>query len=75
MVAAVGPADWLLVTCHSRDRHCRNEVADASTGALAASVRAWLAPGYFYSTWPPVGVTSPDGTTAAVPVSQPERRG
>ncbi len=24
-------------------------------------------PGYFYSTWPPVGVTSPDGTTAAVP--------
>ena len=66
MVAAVGPADWLLVTCHSQDRHCRNEVADASTGALRL-LPGPAVPGYFYSTWPPVGVTSPDGTTAAVP--------
>ncbi len=64
-VAAVGPAVWLVVTC-PHYQHCRNEAIRPSTGARRL-LPGPAVPGYLYSTWPPVGVTSPDGTTAAIP--------
>jgi len=73
-VLAVGPTRWLTAECDSH-AHCRLVVTDRSTG-----VRHPL------STHPPlstrikgaglsaVGVISPDGATAAVPVGSPQAR-
>ena len=66
-VVAVGPADWLVDVCDAQYRHCRNEVVDASTGSRRAlpGPSAQGVPYYFFS-WPPTGVISPDGSTAAL---------
>ena len=73
-VLAVGPTRWLAAECNSRAR-CRLVVIDRSTGVR-----------YLLSTHPPlstringaglstVGVISPDGATAAVPVGSPQAR-
>jgi hypothetical protein len=73
-VLAVGPTRWLAAECNSRAR-CRLVVIDRSTGVR-----------YPLSTHPPlstrsngadlstVGVISPDGATAAVPVGSPQAR-
>jgi hypothetical protein len=64
-VIAVGPADWLVDVCDALDRQCRDEVVDVATGSRR--VLPGLAPaGPFYFSWPPTGVISPDGSTAAV---------
>jgi hypothetical protein len=62
---AVGPAGWLTVACGVNYGHCRYDVVNASTGASR------LLPGTepespFYFTWPPIGVISPNGDTAAL---------
>jgi hypothetical protein len=66
-VVAVGPADWLVEACDAQYRHCRNEVINASGGSRRAlpGPAAEGAPYYFLS-WPPTGVISPDGSIAAV---------
>ena len=66
MVAAVGPADWLVVTC-LRSTGIAAMRSPTPRPEPRAVLPGLAVPGYFYSTWPPVGVTSPDGTTAAVP--------
>jgi hypothetical protein len=65
-VVAVGPTSWLLDVCNAEYRHCRNEVMDTSNGARRAlpGLAAAGAPYFFF--WPPTGVISPDGSTAAV---------
>jgi hypothetical protein len=67
-VVAVGPADWLVDVCDAQYRHCRNEVVDTTTGSRRAlpGPPAASAPYYYFFSWPPTGVTSPDGSTAAV---------
>lgn len=64
-VIAVGAATWLVEVC-SRPRHCRDDVVDATTGSrrVLPSLVAVGSPSY--STWPPGGVISPDGSTAAI---------
>ncbi|HEY2509164.1 MAG TPA: hypothetical protein VGI58_21825 [Streptosporangiaceae bacterium] len=61
-VVAVGPTAWLAVSCHAQ--RCRNLVVNPATGADR------LLPGAaaqeLYWDWPPRGVVSPDGSTAAV---------
>jgi hypothetical protein len=66
-VVAVGPDDWLVEACDPLGRHCRNEVVDATTGSLRTlpGPASEGVPYYFFS-WPPTGVISPDGSTAAV---------
>jgi hypothetical protein len=73
-VVAVGPADWLVDVCDAQYRHCRNEVVDATTGSRRAlpGPSAQGVPYYFFS-WPPTGVISPDGSTAAL--GEPGRNG
>jgi hypothetical protein len=61
-VVAVGPADWLVDVCDVQYRHCHYEVVDVTTGSLRALPTG--APYYF--SWPPTGVISPDGSTAAI---------
>lgn len=63
MVIAVGPTAWLSLAC---DRHCRNVVTNTDTGAR----RTLAGPGLTESAfaWPTLGVISPDGGIAAVPV-------
>jgi hypothetical protein len=64
-IVAVGPANWLLVTCNPHYRHCRDEVIDTGDGARRVLPgRATGYPGDF--SWPPTGVIAPDGSTAAV---------
>lgn len=65
-VAAVGPVSWLDVVCGQHYQHCRDEVITAATGAHR------MLPGPAAGapddlSWPPAGVTSPDGQYAAVP--------
>jgi hypothetical protein len=66
-VVAVGPAHWLVDVCDAQYLRCRNEVVDATTGSRRAlpGPAAESVPYYFFS-WPPTGVISPDGSTAAV---------
>jgi len=62
-VVAVGPVTWLVDVC---DAHCRYEVADVTTGSLRALPGPEAAGAPYYVSWPPTGVISPDGSTAAV---------
>lgn len=65
MVVAVGPANWLVVTCNPPYRRCRNQVIDTADGARRVLPgRAAAYPYDFF--WPPTGVIAPDGSTAAV---------
>jgi hypothetical protein len=74
-VVAVGPADWLTVTCGPpQHRACRNEVISVAGGSrrvLPGPADRHVLPGpaaaepYEYS-WPPTGVIAPDGSSAAV---------
>jgi hypothetical protein len=69
-VLAVGPAGWLVNVCDPLYLHCRDEVIDASTGS--PRVLPGAAPAVpFYLSWPPTGVISPDGSTAAVALDGP----
>lgn len=67
-VAAVGPTRWLSVVCDATYQSCRNEVIDPADGAQRELPGAAL-PGFGYLPWPPLGVISPDGRIAAVPVT------
>jgi hypothetical protein len=65
-VVAVGSATWLTDVCDAQYRHCRDEVVDAATGSRRdVPGPAAIGASYIYS-WPPAGVISPDGSTAAV---------
>ena len=69
-VLAVGPASWLVMACDARNRHCHDEVVDAADGdrrTVPGLLTASLSP----FAWPPEGVISPDGATAAV--AEPSR--
>jgi hypothetical protein len=65
-VVAVGPAAWLVDVCDALYRHCRDEVVDVITGSLRALPGPASAGVPYYFSWPPIGVISPDGSTAAV---------
>lgn len=65
MIMAVGPASWLVMSCGSSYRRCREEIIDSASGAsrlLPGNVSA--VPAAFL--WPPLGVIAPDGSAAAV---------
>lgn len=62
-LVAVGPSRWLGDLC-SRQR-CRSVAIDAATGATRDLPGPGLAAAF---AWPTLGVTSPDGSIAAVPV-------
>jgi dipeptidyl aminopeptidase/acylaminoacyl peptidase len=64
-VIAVGPTEWLVDGCDALYGECRNEVVDVSSGTLRA-LPGPAPPDPFYFSWPPTGVISPDGSTAAV---------
>jgi len=64
-IIAVGPASWLTVICDAHAQHCRNVVIDSDSGARRVLPGATRPAPYFF-TWPPAGVISPDGRTAAV---------
>jgi hypothetical protein len=63
-VVAVGPADWLVVTCDPQYRRCRNEVIGIRDGSRRV-LPGPADPEAYYS-WPPTGIIAPDGSTAAV---------
>ena len=65
MVVAVGPADWLLVTCDAQHNDCRNEVIGTADGSRRVLPGEPATTPYFFS-WPPAGVIAPDGSTAAL---------
>jgi hypothetical protein len=65
-VVAVGPGTWLADVCDAQYRHCRYEVVDVTTGALRALPGPEAASAPYWLSWPPTGVISPDGSTAAV---------
>jgi hypothetical protein len=65
MVVAVGPADWLLVTCDAQHDDCRNEVIGTADGSRRVLPGEPATTPYFFS-WPPAGVIAPDGSTAAL---------
>ena len=69
-VIATGSARWLVVTCDVSYRRCHNEVTDPATGAQRQLPGAPVpgVAGLYYQNWPPLGVVSPDGSTAAVPM-------
>jgi hypothetical protein len=69
-VIATGSSRWLVVTCDVSYRHCHNEVIDpaTSTQRQLPGVPAPGLSGLYYQDWPPLGVVSPNGSTAAVPV-------
>jgi hypothetical protein len=73
-VVAVGPAAWLVDVCDAQYRHCRNEVVDVTTGSLRALPGPAGAEAPYYFSWPPTGVISPDGSTAAVAENGPGGR-
>jgi hypothetical protein len=64
-VIAIGPAEWLVDVCDPLYLHCRYEVVDVSSGARRTLPGAAPTDTYYFS-WPPTGVVSPDGSTAAV---------
>lgn len=70
-VLAVGPKRWLALVCAKKT--CRNVVLDAATGAR----RTLPGPGIRDSafSYPPPGVTAPDGSIAAVPAFAASRTG
>lgn len=66
MVVAVGAGTWLVDSCETHYRHCRYQVIDARTGSRrAVPGSAAVGPAFSFS-WPPIGVISPDGRTAAI---------
>ena len=69
-VLAVGPSRWLGFTCHGL--RCRNVAINPATGAQdpIPTRAAPLVPAF---AWPSLGVTAPDGSTAAVPVDNGAR--
>ncbi len=69
-VIAIGPTAWLSLSCH---RRCRDVVTDADTGTQRTLPGPGLTDSAF--TWPTLGVISPDGGVAAVPVSPPTASG
>jgi hypothetical protein len=68
-VLAVGPAGWLAEVCDTQYSHCHNEIVDATAGSLRTLPGPASAGVPYYLTWPPAGVISPGGSTAAVPES------
>lgn len=67
LVVAVGPVDWLGLSCDQRGA-CQNVVITAATGAR----RQLPGPTFSGLTWPwldPAGAVAPDGSTAAVLVN------
>jgi hypothetical protein len=73
-VVAVGPATWLVDVCDALYRQCRYEIVDAATGALRAIPGRAAASAPYWFSWPPTGVISPDGSTAAVTQNGPGGR-
>jgi hypothetical protein len=65
-ILAVGPTAWLGLAC-SRPGQCHNVVIDPATGAQRVLPGPAVQDALTFA-WPTVGVTSPDGTTAAVAV-------
>jgi hypothetical protein len=65
-ILAVGPTAWLGLACTGR-QHCHNVEINPATGAQRALPGAPVQDALTFA-WPALGVTSPDGTTAAVPV-------
>jgi hypothetical protein len=65
-VVAVGASAWLVVMCNPLYRHCHNEVVDIADGARRTLPGAAAGYPYVFFSWPPTGVISPDGGTAAV---------
>jgi hypothetical protein len=72
-VIAVGTTAWLVNVCDALYRHCRDEVMDIASGSLRALPGSAPADPYYLS-WPPAGVISPDGSTAAVAENGPNGR-
>jgi hypothetical protein len=73
-VVAVGPTAWLVDVCDALYRHCRDEVVDVITGSLRALPGPASRGVPYYFSWPPTGVISPDGSTAAVAENGPGGR-
>jgi hypothetical protein len=71
VIIATGPTRWLAVRCDGYYRHCHNEAIDAATGAGRVLPGPPLKElnGLYNQDFPPLGVVSPDGSTAAVPVA------
>lgn len=65
-VLAVGPAGWLAEVCDAQYSHCHNEIVSATAGSLRTLPGPASAGVPYYLTWPPSGVISPGGSTAAV---------
>lgn len=65
-LTAAGPSAWLVVQCPSA-RHCAGVVVNPATGTRRILPGEATPPG-----WPP-GITSPDGTYAAVPGYGPDQ--
>ncbi len=70
-VVAIGPTRWLSLVCHQQ--HCRIVVIDAVSGAQRTLPTTGLQASAF--AWPTLGVISPDGAYAAVPVFAPSDSG
>jgi hypothetical protein len=62
-VIAIGPTRWLALSCRQQE-HCRNVVIDPGTGASRTLPGPPLQGASYI--WPPAGVISPDGSTAAI---------
>jgi hypothetical protein len=68
-VIAVGPGNWLTVSCNALYRHCRDHLIDTANGKQRTFPGAsGLQPTYLL--WPPTGVIAPDGSYAAVPETE-----
>jgi hypothetical protein len=64
-VIAIGPTEWLVDACDPLFLHCREEVVDTSNGSQRTLPGAAPAGPYYFG-WPPTGVISPGGSTAAI---------
>jgi hypothetical protein len=64
-VIAVGPTGWLVDVCGVTYSECHYEVVDVSSGTQRA-LPGPAPPDPYYFSWPPTGVISPTGSTAAV---------
>jgi hypothetical protein len=73
-LVAVGSADWLVDVCDAQYSHCRNEVVEAATGSVRALPGPAPTGAPYYFSWPPSGVISPDGSTAAAAENGPNGR-
>ena len=65
-VVAIGPTEWLVDACDPLSLHCRYEVVGTGGRSQRAIPGAAPAGPPYYFGWPPTGVISPDGSTAAV---------